>query len=97
MEELSMMDCVLPFTWAVGISTVVWLFRKGNVENAAKVGGAEESRLLPTADQAFNLMKCRRSVSPKDYVTGGSVPEQDLHRVAIQQHFLARKIALTSA
>ena len=61
--ELNIMDCVLPVTWAVSIATIIWLFRKGNVENAAQVGAAaEESRLLPTADQAFNLMKCRAAI-----------------------------------
>ena len=77
--ELNIMDCLLPVTWAVGMGTIIWLFRKGNVENAATSSTA--NRQILTADQTFNLMKCRRSVSPKDYVPGGNVSTKDLHRM----------------
>ena len=77
--ELNIMEGILPVTWAVGIAAIIWLFRKGNVENAANSTAA--NRPIPTADQTFNLMKCRRSISPKYYVLGGNVPTQDLHRM----------------
>ena len=78
--ELQIMDCILPVTWAVSIATVIWLFRKTNVENATK-GPAAPQRQIPTAEQTFNLIKSRRSITPKDYVLGGNVSTQDLHKM----------------
>ena len=77
--NFNIMDCILPVTWGVGVATIIWLFRKGNVENAAKSVAAD--RLIPTPEQTFSLMKCRRSISPKDYVPGGNVSTQDLNRM----------------
>ena len=50
------------------------------MENATK-GPAAPQRQIPTAEQTFNLIKSRRSITPKDYVLGGNVSTKDLHKM----------------
>ena len=41
------------------------------------MGSAE----MPSAKQAFNLIRNRRTVNPKDYLSGGKISDGDLNTI----------------
>ena len=71
-----MLDGVWSFylaSLAAALAIYFWLSK-----NSAAGGKNSPVPEMPSAGQTFNLIKNRRTVTPKDYLSGGSISDEDL-------------------
>ena len=60
---------------AVATAIYFWLNKKSSGDNP------KVETEMPSARQTFNLIKNRRTVTPKDYLSGGRITDEDLNTI----------------
>ena len=72
---------MLDAAWSMYLATLVALAIYFWLNKKSESGKNNNVPEMPSARQTFNLLKNRRTVTPKDYMSGGKISDEDLNTI----------------